>query len=188
MGSSRAWLLHGVVPKMLAAISVAGVCYIPHVAASLVHLVSLTVAGQSRVGLISILCTCLLTRCNLPCSLESLSGALRAVPPSAALIVGRDMGLSLIISTVAVLVTVGVLCSVSSAGASSSADTGVLVPWLVPVSVVSFNAMLNVIQGIQSYARVLNVCLPPFPSLAGVGLGLGMRGGDAKEVCPGRRP
>ena len=147
--------MHGVVPKMLAAISVAGVCYIPHMAASLVHLVSLTVAGQSPVGLISILVTCLLTGCNLPCSLESLSGALRAVLPSAALIVGRDMGLSLIISTVAVLVTVGVLCSV---------------PWLVTVSVVSFNAMLNVIQGIQSYARVLNVCLPPFPSVVGVGL------------------
>ena len=44
--SSRAWLLHSVVPKMLAAISVAGVCYNSNTADSLAGLVSRVVGCQ----------------------------------------------------------------------------------------------------------------------------------------------
>lgn len=72
---SRAWLLHGVVPKMLAAFSSEVMCYTPSMAASLVQLVSHVTSRPAADWADACPRTCLLTQRSLCCS-ESLSAAL----------------------------------------------------------------------------------------------------------------
>lgn len=71
----------------------------------------------------------------------------RALKASMKSFVGLNTGLSWTISTVAVLVTVGILCRVSVvARGSSSHDAGVLVPWPATASILSLDAMFDVVQ------------------------------------------